>query len=186
LTGDYSLQNPFPKGIIAPTGSALGLLTNIGNGITYDSRKRPIPRTYEYSVGFQRELPWRLLADVSYAGSTTVHDSLPQQQDAVSALDFAKGTANPYFLNRQLPNPFAGILPANSDLGSVTSVTANTLLRPYPAFNGIVVTNNARARYRYDSLQIQMENAYWIRDRPASYPWCLPTRSQRALSRATD
>ncbi len=157
LTGNYSLENPFPNGIIAPTGSALGLLTNIGNAISYDSRKRPIPRTYEYSMGVQRELPWRLLADVSYAGSVTVHASLPQQLDAVSASDFAKGTVNPYFLNRQLPNPFAGILPSNSDLGSATAITANSLMRPYPAFNGILVTNKAWARYRYDSLQVQME-----------------------------
>ena len=157
LTGDYSLENPFPNGIIAPTGATLGMLTNIGNSIVYDSRKRPIPRTYEYSAGFQRELPWRLFADVAYAGSVTVHDSFPVQQDAVSAQDFGLGTANPYYLNRQLPNPFAGILPANSDLGSVTSVTASALLRPYPAFNGVLVTNNAWARYRYDSLQLQLE-----------------------------
>ena len=157
LTGDYSLANPFPNGIIAPTGAAAGPLTNIGNVISYDSRTRPIPRTYEYSAGFQRELPWHLLADVSYAGSLTVHDSLPVQQDAVSAANFALGTANPYTLNRQVPNPFAGILPANSDLGSVTSVTANALLRPFPAFNGILATNQPVARYRYDSLQVQLE-----------------------------
>ena len=157
LSGSYSLQNPFPNGIISPTGSTLGLLTNIGDTITYDSRSRPIPRTYEYSAGFQRELPWKMVADVSYAGSITVHDSLPVQKDAVSASDFAVGQANPYYLNRNLPNPFYGILPANSDLGSASSTTAYNLLRPYPAFNGITVTNNAWARYRYDSLQLQVE-----------------------------
>ena len=30
LTGPYSLDNPFPDGIIAPTGRDLGFLTNIG------------------------------------------------------------------------------------------------------------------------------------------------------------
>ena len=157
LTGPYSLADPYPNGIIAPTGSALGLLTNIGDAITYDSRKRPIPRTYEYSAGFQQELPWKMFADISYAGGITVHDSFPVQQDAVSASDFATGQANPYYLNRNLPNPFYGILPANSDLGSAATTTAYSLLRPYPAFNGIVVSNNAWARYRYDSLQIQLE-----------------------------
>ena len=157
LTGPYSLENPYPNGIITPTGSALGLLTNIGDAIAYDSRKRPIPRTYEYSAGFERELPWKMIADVSYAGSITVHDSFPVQQDAVSATDFSTGQANPYYLNRNLPNPFFGILPPNSDLGSAATTTAYSLLRPYPAFNGIVITNNAWARYRYDSLQIQLE-----------------------------
>ena len=157
VDGPYSLANPFPNGIISPSGSSLGLLTNAGNVITFDGRQRPIPRTYEYSAGFQRELPWKLFLDASYAGSVTVHDSFPYQLDSVNADQFAKGTSNPFYLNRQLPNPFYGILPANSDLGSGTSTSAFNLLRPYPTFNGILQTTMPWGRYRYDSLQVQLE-----------------------------
>jgi hypothetical protein len=157
LTGPYSLESPFPNGISSPTGSALGLRTNIGNIISFDGRQRPIPRTYEYSAGFQQELPWKVIADVAYAGSVTVHDSLPVQIDNPSASQFAKGTSDPFYLNRQVPSPYFGILPVTSDLGSGNQVTAYNLLRPYPVYEGIAQTNSATARYRYDSFQVQLE-----------------------------
>ncbi len=34
LTGPYSLENPFPDGFLSPTGSSLGLLTNVGSGLS--------------------------------------------------------------------------------------------------------------------------------------------------------
>jgi hypothetical protein len=157
LTGPYSLENPFPNGISSPTGSAQGLVTNIGNVINFDGRQRPIPRTYEYSAGFQQALPWKIVADVAYAGSVTVHDSLPVQMDDPAAAQFAKGTSDPFYLNRQVPSPYYGILPVTSDLGSGTQATAYNLLRPYPVFEGILQTNSPSARYRYDSLQVQVE-----------------------------
>ena len=157
MTGPYSLANAYPGGITSPTHSSLGLLTNVGNSITYDGRSRPIPRTYEYSAGFQRELPWKMFLDASYAGSVTVHDSFPVGLDNVSASQFLQGQANPYLLNRQAPNPFYGIVPAASTLGTGTTIAAYDLLRPYPLFNGIVETSSPMARYRYDSLQLQLE-----------------------------
>ena len=45
LNGPYSLVNPFPDGLLPVAGSSLGLLTNIGNGISFDSRKVPMPRS---------------------------------------------------------------------------------------------------------------------------------------------
>ena len=51
LTGPYSLANPFPFGVQAPSGSSLGLLANAGNSVSCDPRKRPIPRTFQYSFG---------------------------------------------------------------------------------------------------------------------------------------
>lgn len=154
LTGAYSLENPFPLGVNFP---ARGLTTNIGQAISIDMRTRPVPRTYQYSVGFQRELPFQMLLDVAYSGSTTVHDSLPTELDAVSAPDFAKGQADPFYLNRQLPDPFAGIIDPSTELGSPTQIQAYNLLRPYPLFNGVTINTNAWAKYRYDSLQVQLE-----------------------------
>src|SRR5262245_33250013 len=67
LTGPYSLVNPFPNGLAPLTGSSLGLLTSVGNGVSYDPPHFKIPRPYQYSFGFQHELPYGLLAEVSYA-----------------------------------------------------------------------------------------------------------------------
>src|SRR4030095_1315962 len=76
LSGPYSLQNPFPDGIIQPTGDELGLLTNVGNALTYSGRQRPIPRSFQYSFGIQRRMPWQIRMDVKYVGTITNHDSM--------------------------------------------------------------------------------------------------------------
>jgi hypothetical protein len=157
LTGPYSLENPFPSGILASTGSSLGLRTNAGEPIVFDGTQRPIPRTYQYSAGIRRELPGKIVLDASYAGSQTVHDSMPAEYDSVSYSQFVRGASNPDFLNRLLPNPFFGILPSTSDLGSSPQISAYNLLSKYPLFNGVVETTNPWAKYRYDSLQVMAE-----------------------------
>src|SRR5262249_46215673 len=35
ITGPYSLEDPFPNGVTPPSGSKLGLLTNVGRGISF-------------------------------------------------------------------------------------------------------------------------------------------------------
>ncbi|HLJ15414.1 MAG TPA: TonB-dependent receptor [Bryobacteraceae bacterium] len=157
LSGPYALDNPYPGGIDAPMGSSLGLLTNIGNNISFDGRQRPLPRTYEYSFGFQRELPWGIFVDASYAGSQTVHDAMTAEYDAIGYANLLQGQADPLFLNRSLPSPLYGILPTNSTLGSALRLSAADLLRPSAIFNGITELTNPWARYRYDSLQITGE-----------------------------
>jgi hypothetical protein len=157
LTGPYSLQNPFPNGILSPKGAASGLLTDVGNSITYENPSRPVPRTYEYSVGFQREFPFQLLFEGSYSGSLTVHDAFPVQLDALSMQQFLLGQADPNYLKQQVSNPFYGILPAASGLGGTATLTNADLLTPYPLFQGVTQTNYSWARYRYDSLQLRLE-----------------------------
>ena len=83
LTGPYSLAHPFPDGLIAPTGRELGLLTNIGNGVSFDGHQRVIPRTYQYSFGLQRVMPSRVRLEVKYVGSVTVHDTMAYNLDYV-------------------------------------------------------------------------------------------------------
>ena len=154
LNGAYSLENPFPQGLNTPTGAALGLATGVGDPIVFDGRQRPIPRTYQYSLGIQRELPWGVVLDVNYSGSHTVHDSMTSSLGAPSAADFGKGTADPNYLNRQLPNPFLNLIPTTSTLGNSIVLSAFDLLRAYPLFDGVQKTTNPWARYRYDALQV--------------------------------
>ncbi|MBI3680355.1 MAG: carboxypeptidase regulatory-like domain-containing protein [Acidobacteria bacterium] len=161
LTGPYSLEDPFPDGIAAPTGAQLGLLTNAGNAITFDGRQRPIPRTYQYSFGFQRRFPWSILIDASYAGSSTLHDSLPLQINYMSMGTFLEGQARPTYLNRNVPNPFYGIVPFTADFGNSPNIRAENLFRPYPLYNGITIATNPWARYRYDALQLRFERRFF-------------------------
>ncbi len=157
LTGPYSLENPFPDGYLSPTGSSLGLRTNLGSGLSIDARTLPIPRIYEFSIGIQRELFYGMVIEVAYSANRAVHEPVGQQWGNVSLTDFQKGYENPAYLNTSLPNPFKGILPAGTGFGTSTGINAYDLRRPYPVFPGVFVNTNAVGKYWYDSLQLQLE-----------------------------
>jgi hypothetical protein len=160
LIGPYSLQNPFPNGILAPTGAAGARQTDIGQNVQYDGRYRPIPRTYQYSAGFERELPWGVVAEVYFSGSQTVHDSMPVEYDAPSYADILKGQGTSTYLTHRVANPFYGILPSNTTLGGSALIPAYDLMRPYPLFDGVAETTLPLARYRYDSVQVMAERRF--------------------------
>jgi hypothetical protein len=160
LTGPYSLANPFPDGIIQPTGADLGLLTNVGNAVSFDGRQRVIPRTFQYSFGLQRMFWWNVKIDAAYVGSITNHDTASYNMGYVPMDIFAQGTAVPNFLDRTVPNPMSGILPATTSFGSLVNIPARELYRFFPLFNGVTESTNPWARYRYDSLQLSASKRF--------------------------
>jgi carboxypeptidase family protein len=160
LTGAYSLVNPFPNGLIHPTGRDLGLLTNVGNGVSFDGRQRLIPRTFQYSFGLQRMFWWNLKIDASYVGSVTDHDAMTYNLGDVPMSIYFQGTATPTFLDRTVANPFFGILPANTTFGASANITARNLYRQFPLFSGVTINTNPWTRYRYDSLQLSAQKRF--------------------------
>jgi hypothetical protein len=159
LNGPYSLQNPFPDGLVQPGGAELGLLTSIGNAVSYDSRLRPIPRTFQYSFGFQRRV-WNVLLDVSYVGSFTNHDAMAMNTDYWPYELNQAAQAVPAIGDTTVNNPFFGIVPANRTRGSSSTIARRELFRQLPLFAN--VTNNTQpwASYRYDSLQLKAEKRF--------------------------
>ncbi|HYP12895.1 MAG TPA: hypothetical protein VEQ63_03140, partial [Bryobacteraceae bacterium] len=164
LTGPYSLANPFPQGIIAPPGSSLGLLTNVGNGgISFDPGRFKIPRTYQYSFGFQHELPWRILTEASYTGNYQIYvnTSYNMNEPGHNLANQNQAIADVSFYERQLPNPFLGLIPNNGSLGTGQNISASNLLRPFPLFNGGVTNNLIQdGKYRSDQLQVKIEQRH--------------------------
>jgi hypothetical protein len=159
-TGPYSLQDPFPNGLIAPSGSALGLLTNAGNSVSFDGSQRPIPRTFQYSFGLQRQLPYAVILDASYVGSQTVHVGMAYNMDYLPMSLVQAGIKNPNLLNTTVPNPFFGVLPANTTLGASANIAAKYLSYAYPLFTGITMSTNPWGRYRYDALQLRLQKHF--------------------------
>jgi hypothetical protein len=160
LTGPYSLENPFPNGLTAPSGRELGLLTNVGNGVSFDGSQRLVPRTFQYSFGLQRRLWQGIILDASYVGSYTDHDTVSYNMDYVSMDLFLKGQATPTFLDRTVANPFYGILPINTTFGASPTIAARNLYYPYPLFNGVTMSTNPWGSYRYDSLQLRVDKRF--------------------------
>ncbi len=153
--GPNSLVNPFPNGITSPSGRALGLLTNIGNGVSYDGAQRPIPRTFQYSFGLQRDFPFGVNIDASYVGSYTNKVPMAYNTDYLSYDTFLQGQKTPASLSTSVPNPFYGIIPKTATFGNSANITIQNLSYPYPLFNGITVQTNPWGFYRFDSLQLR-------------------------------
>jgi hypothetical protein len=160
LTGPYSLANPFPYGVEAPGGASLGLLANAGNAVSFDPRQRPIPRTFQYSFGFQRQIFWSAKLEANYVGSITNHDSMTINVGRWPYEINQLGYATSAFGTTTVKNPFYGIVPAIRTRGSSPTMQRMELFRTYPLFAD--VTNNIipKARYRYDALQLRVDKRF--------------------------
>jgi hypothetical protein len=152
LTPTGHLANPFPAGMLPPTGSSLGSATFAGQNITYAHQNRTMPYIHQFSAGFQHELPGAILLDISYVGSRTRELATGKNLNSLTAAQLALGQA---YLTAQVPNPFAGLLPGTSING--TTVQRQQLLLPYPQFLNVNQTGFSIGRAWYNSLQVQMQ-----------------------------
>ena len=151
-TSYFQSGNPYPMGLLAPTGSSLGLMTDIGNGnLSVDFPDRKIPKEQITSLGIQRELPGGFVVDVAYAGNFTTRlrtflwingtATLAQQQQAV---------ADPSYFDQQVPNPYYNVpgISGSGQCGTSSTVNAVALLLPLsqyclPGSKGLVGEYNA-------------------------------------------
>lgn len=150
LTPAASLSNPFPSGIDQPVGSSLGLATLLGRGFTYSNPDRVIPAVHQFSIGMQRQLPGRMVVDVSYVGSRTRKLPVAKGINEMSAEQLAQGNA----MLEQVPNPFEGLLPGTPFNGP--TVPRQQLLRPFPQFASLTEDRRSLGRMDYDSLQVSL------------------------------
>lgn len=111
-----------------PTG---GTGANFPLVLTSQDRDFKHPTAYAWSIGFQRELPWRTVLTVDYVGRRGIHE---QRERNIN----------------QLP---AGTLLANP------GVNPNAL-RPFRGFGIIRLSENA-AKSRYNGLQFSLERRYF-------------------------
>ena len=157
LTGPYSLEDPWPGGVIRPAGAANGVATNIGTGVSYDPPNRPIPRTYQWSFTIERELPWNMVLEASYVGNLTVRETVGTNLNSMPREHWDAAQTNPDYYSQRVPNPFLGIFPTTVGRGVSTDLSRQTLLQPYPHFDGL--TNNLMpwGRAWYHGLQSRFE-----------------------------
>jgi len=167
LTPAVNISNPYPGGILQPTGSSLGLATLVGQSIAFGNSGRNIPYVEQFSVDVQQLLPWNAVADIAYGGSRTHDMQVSRNINALPAQDLALGNG----LNTQVPNPFAGKLPQAPSLNGAT-ITQQQLLLPFPQFQTITENDLSIGFASYDSLQVKVEKR-WSHNFHAilSYTW---------------
>jgi Carboxypeptidase regulatory-like domain/TonB dependent receptor len=144
------LGNPYPNGIDQPVGSSQGLATLVGRGFTFSNPDRTIPYVHQFSIGVQRELPWRLVVDASYVGSRTRGVNVSKGINEITAEQLALGNA----MLVQVPNPFQGLLPGTPFNGA--TVPRQQLERPFPQFASITEDRRSLGTTDYDSFQLSV------------------------------
>ncbi len=163
LTPVDKLNNPYPNSITAPAGANLGLLTQVGNSITFVDPTRRQLYTSQFDFGIQRQLPLGAVAEVLYAGTrggdypvNQAIDSTPDSFRAAARTEFLSSKRN--ILNDSVTNPFFGLITSGS-LASATT-TRGQLERPYPQFTGITQAGSNLGSSKYDSLQVKFSKRF--------------------------
>jgi hypothetical protein len=147
-TPTYALGNPFPNGVQTPPGSSLGALTFLGRNPSFSNPDFVVPNVHQFSLGFQRELPWHMSLEATYVGSRSndVQSSWAginePSLEFLNKCDVTKG-GNRSFCDELLPNPFFGV----AGFQGTTRYTSPTLSRfelsrPFPAFTGLSSTGD--------------------------------------------
>ncbi len=184
LTGRYSLAEPFPDGVVRPFGSQLGIATNVGNGVSFDPPNRRIPRTNQWSFTVERELPWKMVLEVSYVGSTTVKEPVAFQIGEMGQAGWDGAQTNAAFYQQVLPNPFFGLLPSASTFGTAANLSRRDLMRRIPQFAG--VTNNILpvGKVWYNGLQTRFEKRAFGDRKAGALTWVTAYTWSKQMERA--
>ena len=153
-----TLGQPFPNGVLQPTGSALGPQTFLGKSISFQNTDTRTPYNMNWSFNIQRLMPGGFVLQVGYVGSKAIKlpiarniDGLPDQYLSTSSVR-DQTTIN--HLTANIPNPMAGLL-AGTSLNGGTIPRAG-LLAAYPEFAGITMWDYQGVS-QFNSLQVQAE-----------------------------
>ena len=155
-----SLTNPFPNGIVAPTGSATGALTDLGQGPWFINPKYKTPGIWQYSAGVEREFLKNDTLELSYVGSKSFRQDSSDninhwdpQYEATCNVEMGglASTCN----NGYVTNPFEGISAfQGSGYYSASTIQYGNLTRPYTAFGDIWEYQLNDGKTHYNSLQL--------------------------------
>jgi hypothetical protein len=173
---DFNPLFPFPAapGVIPPSSPFVSIAPNAGR----------LPRTFQWSIGFQRELVKDIVVDVSYVGNRGAWWASPllaglnynaltpqgllanREYGATQGIDITSRTDSA-LLNDQINNPAViaryPLLanPNNVYPGFPSTQTLGQALRPYPQWMGIPpFLGPPMGDNWYDSLQIKGSKRY--------------------------
>lgn len=151
FTPNVTLANPFPTALAAPTGSSQGALTQLGQGISGNTRNLSRGYSTQWSMSIQRELPGNWLVEIGYMGNRGVHLQGSRSFDYLPSKYLSLGTQ----LQQQVTNPFYGTIASTLALGKAT-VTQSALLNTYPQFAGASgIATMADSIYHAGTLRVE-------------------------------
>ena len=165
LTFQATLQNnPFPDGILQPTGASGGLNTFLGRSISFFDPDNHHSYSARWSLNIQRELPLRTLIEVGLyrqsgqltSAPSNAWDSLPIQYLSRQA---TRDNATINALAANVPNPFFGIPQFATTALATPTTQVSQLLLPFPQFTGVTSTDGSGFSW-YHALSVRVEKRF--------------------------
>jgi trimeric autotransporter adhesin len=156
-----SLSDPFPNGLVTPTGNSRGLLTGTGGDIYFVDPDKGAPRVQQFSADVQRELPGNTNVSIGYTGA---------RGEDLSWGGSNSGSTNGYININQIdpkyqgqvantlalvPNPFYGVADAGQFANRQT-IELGQLLRPFPQFGNVYMMQATGAHSLYHAAIAQL------------------------------
>jgi len=160
-TFQATLTNPFPNGLLAPSGASGGLLTALGQSVSLSWPDRRPGYVQRWTVNIQRELPRRIITEMGYVGNRGTGLGMTQEFDSVPARYLSRSpfrdqdTINN--LTAVVPNPFSGMTQFATT--QAQTVARSRLLTPFPQFTGISATVSSGFSW-YHGLAMRAEKRF--------------------------
>lgn len=149
LTFVANINNPFPYGVVQPTGSSLGLYQNLGTSASFFPENPPTEYAAHWTAEIQQALPSKWVLDLAYLGSAGWNlTNTSYIASAVPAAYFStsktRDTALINAMTATVRNPFQGLLGTTAQnstaLNTGSTVQVQQLLRPRPQFTNVSQT----------------------------------------------
>lgn len=160
------LSNPYPTGLLQPSGSSLGTLTGLGQTITTYNRNFTIPSVNEFSLGVQYRLSKNSVLDAAYVGNRGMGMIMTYDQNMPN-WNFQK-TCDELYANGLNSNctklqasPFQGVQGfSGTSYYTSSTQTAYNLNRPHPEFQAVNANGLNRGHSWYNAGQVNYRQRY--------------------------
>jgi len=159
-TPTVTLTNPFPNGVLQPTGSSLGALSGLNSNVSFVDQNRGAPRVQQWSADLQRELGGGMALTFTYMGAKGDNLPLGGSNDIainINQLDpkyLALGSAA---LSAAVPNPFFGNPNVPTSLSTAATITRARSLMPFPQFAQVQARQVTEGLNHYEAGVIEFQ-----------------------------
>jgi hypothetical protein len=169
LTPYDTLANPFRNGIANPTGSSLGPLTNLGQGVTWYDQNPSRLYSWQYSVHLQHQVKgWLFEAGYTHNNTYNIWGGLNEN---LSSFALWKQLQTPTFdatgapvatlaWNQLISNPFFQLPGVTGSLASSKTIALNQFLNPVNILGTITENDIPWGTNYYDALVSKVEHRF--------------------------
>ena len=156
FTPAVTLSNPYPNGLLQPTGNSLAGLSGIGQAITvFSPSSQSAGYVQQYSFEVQRQVPAGFVFTAGFIGSHSL-DLLTNgiNTDQLNPSFFSLGSS----LTQSVANPFY----KNGGVGSIANATVSRaqLLSPFPEYTSVALSAADAGAARYYSFYLRAQRRF--------------------------